>query len=126
MIDLRRIQGAPPLQQETAVLEKQNPKVEQPFAEVLEKAKGSSGELKFSAHALERMTQRGIGLTPLELEKVQSAVQKASDKGSRSSLVLLDERAFVVSVANRTVITAMDGDNMKDQMVTDIDSAVII
>jgi flagellar operon protein len=53
-------------------------------------------------------------------------VENAAQKGARSSLVLLDERAFLISVANRTVITAMDSEGMKEQMVTDIDSAVIL
>jgi flagellar operon protein len=126
MIDLRRIHDLPPLQQGTGVTEKVAPQEKGDFAQELEKARGSTGKLRFSAHAVERMSERGITLTPLELEKVNSAVQTACDKGSRSSLVLLDERAFVISIANRTVITAMDGENMKDQMVTNIDSAVII
>lgn len=126
MIDLRRIHDLPPLRQETATAGKVEPQEKGEFAQELEKARGRSGELRFSAHAIERMMERGITLSPLELEKVQNAVQTASDRGSRSSLVLLDERAFVISVANRTVITAMDGENMKDQMVTNIDSAVII
>lgn len=126
MIDLRRIHDLPPLQQGTGVAEKVAPQQKGDFAQELEKARGHSGELRFSAHAMERMTERGITLSSLELEKVNNAVQTASDKGSRSSLVLLDERAFVISVANRTVITAMDGETMKDQMVTNIDSAVII
>ena len=33
--------------------------------------------------------------------------------------------AFVVSVPNRTVITAVDRDHMKQQVFTNIDSAVI-
>lgn len=126
MIDLRRIHDLPPLQQETPAAEKAEPKGTGEFAQELEKARERSQELRFSAHAIERMMERGITLTPLELEKVQNAVQTASDRGSRSSLVLLDERAFVISIANHTVITAMDGENMKDQMVTNIDSAVII
>ena len=34
--------------------------------------------------------------------------------------------AFVVSIKNRTVITAVDGNSMKDNVFTNIDSAVII
>jgi len=34
--------------------------------------------------------------------------------------------AFVVSVKNKTVITAMDGASIKDNVFTNIDSAVIV
>jgi len=124
MIDLRRIQGPPPIQEAPAAAQQQKSQFE--FQEVLDKARSGLTDLKFSAHALSRMEERGIGLSQIELDRLEDAVQTASEKGSKSSLLLLDERAFVVSVANRTVITAMDSEAMKDQMVTDIDSAVIL
>lgn len=126
MIDLRRIQDVRPLQPRVQDAEKTKLEKSGEFARALEKAQGSTNELRFSAHALERMTQRGIDLSPVELDQLQNAVQSAADKGSRSSLVVLDERAFIVSVANRTVVTALDGEGLKDQMITDIDSAVIL
>ena len=96
------------------------------FAQALDTERKKPGQLRFSAHALERMTQRGIDLSPFELEQVKHAVDVAENKGSISSLVLLNDRALVISVANRTVITALDSEGLKDQVVTDIDSAVII
>ena len=50
---------------------------------------------------------------------------KAAAKGGRDSLVLVDGTAFVVSVPNRTVVTAVDQAHMRDQVFTNIDSAVI-
>lgn len=126
MIDIRRIQQLPPIQQGVGGSERNRPQEKIDFAQILERANKSQSELRFSAHALERMEQRGIEITPAELEQIQNAVKAAADKGARSSLVLLDERAFVVSVANNVVITAMEGESMKDQMITDIDSAVIL
>jgi flagellar operon protein len=52
-------------------------------------------------------------------------VQRAAEKGSRSALVLVDDAAFVVSVPNKTVITAVDREHMREQVFTNIDSAVI-
>ena len=54
-----------------------------------------------------------------------AAVDRAAAKGARESLVLVDDTAFVVSVRNRTVITAVDRARMRDQVFTNIDSAVI-
>jgi flagellar operon protein len=94
------------------------------FKEVLEKKIG--GELKFSQHAQERLKSRQINLSELEMKQLQEAVQRARAKGARESLVLMGELALVVSVKNNTVITAVDGANMKNNVFTNIDSAVII
>lgn len=82
--------------------------------------------VKFSQHALQRMQSRNIELDQEGLAKLNQAVDKAAQKGSRESLVLMDDLALVVSVTNKTVITAMDGASMKDNVFTNIDSAVIV
>ena len=53
-------------------------------------------------------------------------MDKAAQKGSQDSLILMNDTALVVSVKNRTVVTAMDGASMKDNVFTNIDSAVIV
>lgn len=83
-------------------------------------------ELKFSQHAQERLRARNIELGSAEMEQLQGAVSKARAKGARESLVLMGDLALVVSVKNSTVITAVDGDSMRDNVFTNIDSAVII
>ena len=83
--------------------------------------------VKFSQHALQRLASRKIELDQTQLHKLQQAVGKAAQKGARESLVLMQpDLAFVVSVRNRTVITAVDGDSMKENVFTNIDSAVIV
>lgn len=84
-----------------------------------------TGRVEFSGHAMKRLAQRNIELSSQEMDRLTAAVDQAADKGSRESLVLLNGMAFVVSVPNRTVITAMDMDSMKENVVTNIDSAVI-
>jgi flagellar operon protein len=81
--------------------------------------------LRWSAHARERLAQRRIAITPEVQGRLEGAVAKAAAKGSRESLVLVDSMAFVVSVRNRTVITAVDRGGMKDHVFTQIDSAVL-
>lgn len=83
--------------------------------------------VKFSQHALQRLTSRNINLDSTALQKLGQAVEKAAQKGAKESLILMnDNLAFVVSVKNKTVITAMDGASIKDNVFTNIDSAVII
>ncbi|KAA9006396.1 flagellar biosynthesis protein [Paenibacillus spiritus] len=82
--------------------------------------------LKFSTHAAKRLEQRGIQLGTGQLDQISSAVDKAAAKGSKESLILMKDMALIVSVENRTVVTAMDGSSMKNNVFTQIDSAVII
>ena len=81
--------------------------------------------VSFSGHALQRIQRRGITLDASTLSRLQGGVDRAAAKGSRGSLVLVDQTAFVVSVPNRTVITAVDQEHMREQVFTNIDSAVI-
>lgn len=96
------------------------------FSEIFNKEIGSAKELKFSKHAMERLNNRKIDLSVERMEKLNKAVEKAEAKGSRESLILMDDLAFVVSIKNRMVITAVDGNSLKENVFTNIDSAVII
>jgi len=81
--------------------------------------------VKFSAHALGRLNARDITLSAGDIMRLASAVDKASAKGASDSLVLMDDKAFIVSIENRTVVTAMTGEAIKDNVFTNIDSTVI-
>lgn len=82
------------------------------------------GKLKFSGHALSRMASRDIDLSPSEIGRLENAILKAEEKNARDSLVMLDEKAFIVNIPNKTVVTMFMKDNMDDNIVTKIDSAV--
>jgi flagellar operon protein len=81
--------------------------------------------LRWSAHARDRLVQRGIQVTPEVASRLEEAVGRAAAKGAKESLVLVDDLAFVVSVRNRVVITAVDQGGLKEQVFTNIDSAVL-
>jgi flagellar operon protein len=94
------------------------------FADVLSQTT-QAAPVKFSAHALQRVERRGIDVSPATLGRLNDGLDRAAGKGARASVVFVDSTAFVVSVPNRTVITAVDRDHMKQQVFTNIDSAVI-
>ncbi|MBU6286661.1 MAG: TIGR02530 family flagellar biosynthesis protein [Chloroflexota bacterium] len=85
----------------------------------------SVSEVRFSAHAQQRLAQASVELGPESLAKLAAAVDKAGKRGGKESLILLDDLALVVSVKNRTVITAVGADRMNDSVFTQIDSVVI-
>lgn len=96
------------------------------FAEILQKQLESTEKLKFTKHAQERLIQRDIRLTEEALEKLDQAVEKAAQKGVKDTLVLMDNMAFIVSVVNKTVVTAMKDQDITGNVFTQIDGAVVI
>ena len=96
------------------------------FTQVFEHTLGKENGLKFSAHAQARLQSRNIALSTEDLIRLREGVAQAAAKGSRESLLLKDGIAFVVSVKNNTVITAVDAESMKGNIFTNIDSAVIV
>lgn len=82
--------------------------------------------LKVSSHAQTRLQSREIQLDQAAWERVMAGVERAAQKGAKESLVLVDDVALIVSVKNRTVITAVEQANLKENVFTNIDSAVIV
>jgi flagellar operon protein len=96
-----------------------------PFAKVLdEKLPGQP--VRLSQHALERLKARGITLTEADMKKLAGAVDSVAQKGGKDSLIMMGDAALVVSVKNRTVVTAMDRQGMQGNIFTNIDSAVVL
>lgn len=98
------------------------------FEEILRQKQGiaNTPELKFSKHAAMRLQNRNINLTDEQNIRLESGVQRASEKGINESLVIVDSLAFIVNVPNKTVVTAIDQSEAADNIFTNIDGAVII
>lgn len=111
--EVSQTQSAPPLKQG-----------QQSFEEVLSKI--GKQELKFSKHAIDRIKSRNIQLTPQELTKISDAVDKAEAKGVKEALILMNDKVFIASVKSKTIITASSDEQLKDNVFTNIDGAVII
>lgn len=96
-----------------------------PFAQVLDQKLPSQG-VKFSQHAQDRLRARNINFSANDLANLEGAVNSVAQKGGKESLVMMGDSALVVSIKNRTVVTAMDRSQMKGNVFTNIDSAVVI
>jgi flagellar operon protein len=95
------------------------------FASVLDQKFPPQG-LKFSQHAQDRLRARNINFSANDLANLEGAVNSVAQKGGKESLVMMGDAALVVSIKNRTVVTAMDRTQMQGNVFTNIDSAVII
>lgn len=60
------------------------------------------------------------------MERLSDGTQKASAKGIKESLVIVDQLAFIVNIPNHTVVTAMEQGEAATNVFTNIDGAVII
>ena len=96
------------------------------FAELLRQEVNKLSSVQFSKHAALRVQERGIEMTDTLLSDLNQAVQKAQAKGAKDVVVIGKSGAFIVNVPNNVVITTMSGAEMKDNIFTNIDSAVLI
>ena len=94
------------------------------FENFLQKAIDKGTEVKFSKHAEMRMQARNIDLTQNQKDKLNNAVSAAQQKGVKDSLVIMDNMAFVVNVNSKTVITAVNNNELKENIFTNIDGAI--
>ena len=95
------------------------------FADLLARA-SEPPRLTVSAHAAQRLTERSIDLTDPVRERIAHALDTLDAKGASDALLVGTDAAFVVNVPNRTVVTALAPDEMRDRVVTQIDSALIL
>ena len=82
--------------------------------------------INFSKHALARAEQRGIELTPTLMDKLAGSVEKAQEKGANNILAFDTQQAFIINVPYGRVITTMTQDEMKENIFTNIDGAVLL
>lgn len=82
--------------------------------------------VNFSKHALARAEERGIELTPALMGKLADSVEKAQEKGAKNILAFSDSQAFIINIPYGRVITTMSGEEMRENIFTNIDGAVLL
>jgi flagellar operon protein len=90
------------------------------FSETLDNVQG----VHFSNHAQKRLQSREITLNSENVGRLSEAIDKAEKRGGKSSLVMVDDLAFIVNVPDRTVVTALDKNQRGEGVFTQIDSVV--
>lgn len=123
-INLHRIPSQPFVYNKTAPKVERNDK--QSFLAHLQRASTHTSNLKVSKHATERLAERNIQIPENEWHRISVKVDEAKAKGIKESLVLTEQAAMIISAENRTVITAMDRAEAKDQLFTNIDGTIVL
>ena len=82
--------------------------------------------INFSKHALVRAEERGIELTPDLRDKLAGSVERAQEKGATNIVAIDATQAFIINIPYGRVITTMSTDEMKENVFTNIDGAVLL
>ncbi|MEL7649235.1 MAG: TIGR02530 family flagellar biosynthesis protein [Sedimentibacter sp.] len=101
-----------------------NPNFKDIFKEKI-RDQGTESEVIFSRHASERIKERNIDVSTDVTNRLNEAVEQAKDKGLKNVLVMIDNQAFIVSTMSNKVITAVNSSELKENIFTNIDGAVI-
>jgi flagellar operon protein len=96
------------------------------FQKILNQQLNQEHELKFSKHASMRLESRQIDFSANQLERLQNGLASARDKGVKESLMLVDDVALIVNVENATVVTALNKEESKEHVFTNIDGALLV
>ena len=83
-------------------------------------------KISFSKHANQRTEERNIQISESDLNRLDSACEKAQQKGIKDALIVMNDSAFIVNAANKVVITVVDKNEMKDNVFTNIDGALFV
>ena len=99
------------------------------FSKILEntaEGKPVHGGIELSTHAAKRLEERKIDFRGDEYIKVKDAIGKLKEKGSKNSLIVSDQAAYIVDVKNNKLITAVDKNSISENVFTKIDSTIFI
>ncbi|MBU3170181.1 TIGR02530 family flagellar biosynthesis protein [Clostridium estertheticum] len=96
------------------------------FNNILDKQIKKEECFTISSHAAQRLNSRNIDLNDADRKKINEGINMADSKGSKQSLILYKDMALIASIKNRTVITAMDKNQSTGNVITNIDSVVMI
>ena len=96
------------------------------FEDVLKDIQSKDEMIKFSKHAIERMESRNIELNEKDFDSIKSAFKKAEEKGIKDALIIIGDKGFIASIKNKTIVTSMTSNQIKDNVFTNIDGVVIL
>ncbi|RSK27033.1 flagellar protein [Bacillus sp. HMF5848] len=114
-----------PLTLQPKTRQQKQPIYKQSFQDVFQKQL-QCDQLKVSKHAEQRLIERNIKIDMNKWNQINDRVAEARQKGIQDSLVVLDGAALIVNAKNNTVITAMNREEAKSQIFTNINGTILI
>jgi len=94
------------------------------FKEILKEAATEKTDYTVSKHAAERLSE--INFTKDDMKVIGDGFKLAERKGAKNSVMIYKDVALIASIENKTLITAVEKDRVKENVFTNIDSVVIL
>ncbi|KRL42074.1 TIGR02530 family flagellar biosynthesis protein [Liquorilactobacillus nagelii] len=91
------------------------------FKQILQQ---KTNKVNVSKHAQQRLVSRNLQLGQDDIHQLSTAMNELKAKGSKESLLVYKNMGIIANVQNRTIITAMDMNEL--ETVTNIDSTKFI
>lgn len=123
MNEINKLTNVGALQLSHAAVQK---KSDASFAKMMQAELGRAEGIRFSKHAAQRVQERGIVVSDRLMTDLNQAVEKAKLKGARDVVIIGKDGAFIVNVPHNLIVTTMNDAEMKENIFTNIDSAVIL
>lgn len=79
-----------------------------------------------SKHASERLAMRSVAISESELKRIGEAMERAGAKGIKDAVILMDDKILLANVPNKTIVTAAKKEDFKEQLITNINGAIIL
>ncbi len=123
---VQQLRGKPPISDGSQGSQTGQVQFSEMFRQEMERATENQKGIAFSKHAMIRAEERGIEVTPDLMNQLADSVEKAQSKGVTNIVAFDANQAFIINVPNGRVITTMSQSEMKDNIFTNIDGAVIL
>jgi flagellar operon protein len=82
--------------------------------------------ISFSKHAHNRAEERKIEIGEGELNKLNDACERASRKGIKDALIVMNDSAFIVNAGSKVIVTVVEKNELKGNIFTNIEGAVFL
>ena len=99
------------------------------FNNILQKeiTKREDGQgVRLSLHAEQRIKDRNLKVDKEEFGKLRDGIERLRSKGGRESLIVTEKAAYIVDVDKNKIVTAIDKNNLGENVFTKIDSTLFI
>ena len=82
--------------------------------------------IELSLHAAQRIRDRNLNVDGEEFGKLREGIDRLKDKGGRESLIVTEKAAYIVDIDRNKIVTAIDKNNLGENVFTKIDSTLFI
>ena len=91
----------------------------------IEKRDDAQG-IQLSLHAAQRIKDRKLEMDNEEFVKLKEGINRLKNKGGRESLIITEKAAYIVDIDRNKIVTAIDKNNLGENVFTKIDSTLVI